>query len=82
MAKSILDKWQREEQGVRTSYHTYDKHDDDHDDDGENFLDGHDQNYRELRKNLDAIRQNAIDDEDDEEQEEEGSDEEGGKGAA
>lgn len=59
LAKSIVDKWQRQEQGKRTSYRIDDDKDDMDEDDGPKFMENPDYQYKELKKNLDAIREEA-----------------------
>ena len=58
LAKSIVDKWQREEQGKRTSYAVFDrKNEDDDDDDIDDEFDDRNQdaNYKKFRQDLDKI---------------------------
>ena len=53
LAKTIVDKWQREEQGKRTTYPILDrKKDEDDDDDDHDYDYVQDQNYKEFRKDL------------------------------
>ena len=59
LAKTIVDKWQRQEQGKRTSYRIDDDHDDMDEDDGPKFIENHDYQYREHKKNIEAIREDA-----------------------
>ena len=57
LAKSLVDKWQREDQGKRTSYAVYDRKNKDDDDDDDEFDDGNqDANYKEFRKDLEQMK--------------------------